>query len=80
MKILSFNCMGLENPSKKLSLRQLKEAIPPDVILIHESMGIVDMIKSTLETLLYGCTFQVVDARGHLGGLALWLENEGLQM
>jgi exonuclease III len=74
MKILSFNCRGLANPSKKSSLRRLVELISPEVIFLQETMGVSESVVSVLESLLPGWDFAAVDARGRSGGLATgWL-------
>jgi exonuclease III len=70
MKVLSFNCRGLANPSKKSSLRRLVEQSSPDVILLQETLGDSVSVVKTLETLLPGWMFAAVDARGRSGGLA----------
>jgi exonuclease III len=70
MRILSFNCRGLANPSKKSSLRRLVEQSSPEVILLQETLGDSVSVVKALETLFPGWMFAAVDARGRSGGLA----------
>jgi len=76
MTILSFNCCGLANPSKKLSLQRLVDLNSPDAILLQETLGVSETMVKDLESLFPGWMFAAVDARGHSGGLATrWLKN-----
>jgi len=70
MKILSYKCHGLVNPSKQSSLKRLMEHISPNVIFLQETMGFSEVIKSSLENIFPGWAFVVVDASGCSGGLA----------
>jgi exonuclease III len=70
MRILSFNCLGLANPTKKPSLRRFIEKTSPEVILLQETLGDSVSVTKSLETLLPGWSFAAVDGRGCLGGLA----------
>ena len=71
MKIMSFNCRGLANPSKKSSLRHLIGFNRPDVVLLQETLGLNEDVSCILESLLLGWMFVVVDVHGKSGGLAL---------
>lgn len=64
MKIVSFNCRELANPSKKSSLKRMVETILSDVILLQETMGMNDVNKNALETLLHDLSFESIDAKG----------------
>jgi exonuclease III len=70
MKVLSFNCRGLANPAKKSSLKRLVVVVAPDVIFLQETMGVSELVVASLESLLPGWSFAVVDAKGRSGGLA----------
>jgi exonuclease III len=70
MKTMSFNCRGLANPYKKSLLKRLVESMRSDVIFLQETMGSSQVVKEALESLLVGWSFEVVDGRGRLGGLA----------
>ena len=78
MKILSYNCQGLESPSKKLSLKHLIDNLAPDIILLQETMGYSEVVVGALKNFLPGWEFAVVDARGRVGGSSLWLVGEGV--
>ena len=54
MKIMSFNCHELANPSKKLPLRRLIEINRPDVFLLQETLILNEDVSCILETLLSG--------------------------
>jgi exonuclease III len=62
MKVVSFNLRGLENPSKKLSLRRMVDNISPGVILLQETFGIREDVDFALEYLLHGWVFVAVDS------------------
>lgn len=70
MKIVSFNCRGLVNPSKKTSLQCLIEINRLDVVLLQETLGLNEDVSCILESLLPGWMFVVVDVCGFFGGLA----------
>jgi endonuclease/exonuclease/phosphatase (EEP) superfamily protein YafD len=86
MRVLSFNCRGLANPSKKLSLRRLVELNSSEVILLQETLGDSATVVKALESLFPGWMFAAVDARGHLGAwplggrkrTAIWKVSGGL--
>ena len=70
MKILSFNYRGLMTPAKKSSLKRLVALIVSDVIFLQETMGVSELVVASLESILPGWSFAVVDAKGRSGGLA----------
>jgi len=75
MKIMSFNCRGLAGPIKKSAFRRVLTLEHPDVILLQETLGIGDEIKTRLECWLPGWVFVTLDVRGRSGGLAVgWNE------
>ena len=71
MNIMSFNCRGLANPSKKSSLRRLIDFNRPDVLLLQETLGLNEDVCCILESLLPGWKFVAIDECGCSGGLAL---------
>lgn len=47
----------------------------PDIIFLQETLGIGSWVKATLESLLWGWTFEVIDLCGQSGGLVVgWLD------
>ena len=54
MKILSFNYRGLEGALKTPSLKRVIPLEHPDVLLLQETMGVGEEVKSSLELLLPG--------------------------
>ena len=71
MIFLSFNCRGLASPAKGLALRKLFSSSLSDIICLQETHGIVDLVTSSLTSLLPGWIIHVIDATGRSGGLAL---------
>ena len=49
MKIMSFNCRGLVGPRKRSALRRVFDLEHPDIIMLQETLGIGEVIKSRLE-------------------------------
>jgi len=70
MKIMSFNCRGLAGPLKRPALKRVIDKENPDVVLLQETLGEVDVIKNKLEGMLPGWVFECLDVRGRSGGLA----------
>eukprot|EP00253_Pinus_taeda_P028072 PITA_28072 len=62
MKCLSFDCRGLASTSKKLALRRLFETITVDLILLQETLGLVDSISVSLTSILPGWHFLAMDS------------------
>ena len=72
MKIMSFNVVG---PHKRTTLKRVVNLEHPDILLLHETLGVGDVIKDRLESWFLGWVFAVLDARGRSGGLAIgWKE------
>ena len=69
MKIISFNCHGSENPSKKMSLRRLIDLNDPNVVLLQYNLGLNEDVSCILETLLPSCNFVAIYVCGRFGGL-----------
>lgn len=64
------------NPSKKSSLKRLVDVVTPDIIFLQEMMGGSEAVKSLLESILGGWSFEVVDASVRSGSLATgWHSN-----
>eukprot|EP01018_Ginkgo_biloba_P032904 Gb_28853 [translate_table: standard] len=55
---------GLVSPSKNLALKRLVDSQKPDLLLLEETLCVVDKILGTLERLLGGWVFMCVDAQG----------------
>ena len=71
MKVLSFNCRGLESPHKQSSLKHLVLKVKPKIIFLQETLGTSVVIEELLLRLLLGWEFLVLVAKGQLGGLAM---------
>jgi len=68
---MSFNCRGLANPLKTPALKRVVCAEHPDIIMLHETLGISEDVKLWLEKSLPGWQFQALDVRGRSKGLAI---------
>ena len=76
MILLSYNCRGLVSPQKKSSIKRMIALLDPQIILLQETMGMSDKVKEALESWLPRWVFEVVDAVGKSGGLAIgWVAN-----
>ncbi len=64
MKFLSFNCRGLASASKKLALQRLVEVDPIEIILLQETLGLVEHITCSLQSLVLSWNFVAIDAVG----------------
>jgi exonuclease III len=71
MKIMSFNCRGLANPHKKLTLKRVVINDHPDVILLQDTLGDGEVVQAALETMFPGWAFITSDVRGRSGGLVV---------
>jgi len=71
MKFLSFNCKGLANTPKKLTLHKHFSTKPVDLILLQETLGEAQHTSRVLQSLCPGWEFIALDAMGCSGGLAL---------
>jgi hypothetical protein len=69
MKCMSFNCRGLVGSLKKPALKRVIFSEHPDVLLLQETLGEGEEVKSRLELLLPGWKFETLDALGRSGGL-----------
>ena len=65
MKLLSFNCRGLESKPKKLALKWLLS------LLLQETMGVEEEISHLLKYSFPNYDCHAVSARVHSGGLVL---------
>lgn len=77
---LSFNCRGLANPDKRLSLRDLLAKKPFDILFLQETLGVGLEVTSTLTSFLPDWTFITLDASGRSGGSALGINNKTTRM
>ena len=50
MKIMSFNCRGLDGPQKRSALRRVVDLDCPDILLLQETLGAGEEIKFRLES------------------------------
>jgi exonuclease III len=80
VKIMSFNCRGLVGALKKPALKRVIATEHPDVLLLQETMGVVEEVKFNLELLLPGWKFITVDAMGRSGGLAIGWNSHNIQV
>lgn len=77
MIFLSYNCRGLANLQKKSSIKRMVAINDPHIILLQETMGASENVKKALESWLSSWVFEVVDAIGKSGGLAIgWLTKQ----
>jgi exonuclease III len=80
MKIMSFNCRGLVGALKKHALKRVITIEHSDVLLLQETMGVRDEVKTRLELLLSGWDFIAVDALGKSIGLATGWNSHNIQV
>lgn len=80
MKWPSFNYKGLASPSKKLNLKRLLSSEPCDIIFLQETLGIYDLIVTTLQSIKPKWKFQALNAAGRLGGLALGTNPQSIKV
>ena len=80
MKLLSFNCRGLVNTHKKLSLKWLVSRLSLDVIFLQETLGTSESVRDLLQFVCLGWEFMVMDTRGRLGGLAIGCHSGSCQI
>ena len=76
MIILSLNCRGLANNPKKLALKEVIQNYNPDMLLLQETLGAGEEVSKTLSKILLSWIIQVLDAKGHSGGLAMVFKQE----
>jgi exonuclease III len=80
MKIMSFNCRGLAGAHKKSALKRVVYTEHPDILLLQETLGVGEEVKTSLERLLPGWVFTTVDASGRSGGLATGWNSQKVQV
>jgi len=71
MKCLSFNCRGMASASKKLALHIIFEIESVDIIMLQETLGLADLVTSSLNSISSGWHYMAMDAMGRSGGLAI---------
>jgi hypothetical protein len=71
MIILSLNCIGLANPSKKLSLKRLIDVHSPSIMFLQETMMDEDRATKILSLVLLGWEFKFIDSQVHSRGIIL---------
>lgn len=71
MKLLSFNCRGLESTQKKLALKRMLMVHKPYVILLQETLGSEHEVSLHLSTISSSFSFLAQSARGLSSGLAI---------
>jgi len=71
MKILSYNCRGVEIPHKKYDLYRLVELNYPNIIFLQETMGEEAIVILWLEAIFKNLNFLGSYARGRYGGLVI---------
>jgi hypothetical protein len=80
MKIMSFNCRGLAGAHKKFALKRVVFIEHPNFMLLQETLGVGEEVKTSLERLLPGWSFTTVDALGRSGGLATGWNSHKVQV
>lgn len=71
MKCISFNCIGLVSPAKKIAFRRLLDSEQIDIIYLHETLGMAEQVVSMMNSLKSGWTFHALDVSGQSGGITL---------
>ena len=71
MKIMSLNGRGLTGPQKGSTLRRVVDLEHPDVVMLQETLGVGDVVKSRLEIWFSGWNFETLDVCGCSGGFAI---------
>jgi len=71
MKCVSFNCRGLVGPLKRPMLKRVIKSEHHDVLMLQETLGEGEEVKTRLKCLLPGWKFETLYAMGRSGGLAL---------
>jgi exonuclease III len=80
MKCCSFNCRGLAGPLKRPALKRVIDSEHPDILLLQETMGEGEEVKSRLISLLPGWNFETLDATGRSGGLEIGWNTHSIQV
>ena len=77
MRIISWNCRGLGNPSKVEAVRDLMKAEPADILLLQETKIEGDTLLEISKNKWQKNSGKTVSARGTAGGIAtLWKEDQ----
>ena len=71
MNVLSLNCRGLTGPRKRSAIQRVIELDLPDVVLLQETLGVGDVIKSSLESWFPRWCFESLDVHGRYWRLAI---------
>ncbi|KAL8476214.1 hypothetical protein ACS0TY_028757 [Phlomoides rotata] len=77
MKILSWNCRGLGQPTTVPALKELVKAHKPDVLFLFETLSFSSRITNFSSVLGFECCF-VVCCVGRSGGLCVFWKVEDL--
>jgi len=80
MKCMSFNYRGLAGALKKPILKRVISSEHPDVLLLEETMGVGEEVKSCMEKLLPSWKFETLDAFGIFGGLETRWNTQTIQV
>ena len=76
MKLVSWNCRGLGNPSKIEAVKDLLKIDSPEILMLQETKIEGEALLEISRTKWNKRTGKVVSARGTSGGLAtLWNED-----
>ena len=71
MKLMSFNCRGLVGPHKISTLKRVVFLECTDIIILQETSGIGEVVKTRLESWFVRWNFETMDVRGCYGGLVI---------
>ncbi|MCI03410.1 endonuclease/exonuclease/phosphatase family protein, partial [Trifolium medium] len=75
MKILSWNCRGLSNPSAIPNLRNVAQGYHPDILFLSETLCKAQKMEKIRVMLKYDACLSI-DVEGHSGGLSvMWKAN-----
>ena len=75
MKLMSFNCWGLAGPHKISTLKRVVGLEHLGILLLQETLGVGDVVKTKLENWFLGWDFTTLDVRGCSGVLEIgWNE------
>eukprot|EP00253_Pinus_taeda_P007380 PITA_07380 len=77
MKLVSWNCRGLGNPTKTEAVKDLLQSEPTDILMLQETKIAGQALLETSKTKWKKNSGIAVNARGSSGGLAtLWSEEQ----
>jgi hypothetical protein len=80
MKCMSFNSRSFAGALKKPSLKRVISMEHLDVLLLQETMGIGEEVKTCPENLLPDWKFETMDALGRSGGLTTGWNTQTIQV